>query len=121
MPSAFPTVGDLQSLGLTGPHAVRTLQVLDACYKPQAGLHPSHSAARALEAVELYWQKEASEAPMTFGVEGLCYEPDVARTDSLEYLNTGQTYDLTLLFCSQERRFLVASWGAVIEEREVIT
>ena len=67
--------------------------------------HYSHSASEALE-------KAARDTGLEhFGVEG-SMEPDML------YLNMGDTYAATVLFCGRTRRFTVQSWGDCYEREE---
>jgi hypothetical protein len=72
--------------------------------------HCSHTAS----AVMMEAQKRFSDLG-TFGVEGFCFEPDDMRTGGLSYLNTGDTYELTICFNSDSRRFFLSSWGDIAE------
>ena len=108
-------------VGLTEEHAAQTLQVLDVCYSSYRsdegrGCHISFAGSHALECVGLYWEKECGEAPMTFGVEGWCFDPDVWDTDGLSYLNAGDTYAGTLGFHSGRREFLTGCMGDWVDE-----
>lgn len=66
--------------------------------------HNSHSAAKALELTE---KKFGSSELGTFGVEGF---------DSISYLNSGDTYEITLMFDSDSNRFRIGSIGDIIEK-----
>ncbi len=72
--------------------------------------HCSHPARKALENTE----KRFSDLG-TFGVEGFCFDPDSVSSGGLSYLNTGDSYEITLCFNSDTRRFLVSSWGDIAE------
>ena len=50
----------------------------------------------------------------TFGVEGWC---DDCGRNGISYLNTGETYDLTICFDSNSERFLIASYGDIAEQQ----
>ncbi len=69
--------------------------------------HPSHTAQDVMEDAE----KRFADLG-TFGVEGWC--GDCGR-DGWQYLSDGDTYSLTLLFCSESERFSVGCWGDVAE------
>lgn len=72
--------------------------------------HPSHRAAKALEAAEDYLRRKGENG--TFGVEGDC----AANGDghiTIQYLNTGDSYELTV--CYYQGRFIVAAWGDIAE------
>ena len=48
----------------------------------------------------------------TFGVEGLAeYE--------IEYLNTGETYAETIVYDWDEGKFMLTSWGDVVEQKDM--
>ena len=67
--------------------------------------HPSHAADIAL-------QYAADKAGLPhFGVEGMC-ELNGDPCD-LQHINMGDTYDLTV--CFYGGRFLVSSWGDIVE------
>ena len=70
--------------------------------------HASHAAAEALRRTEEYFALD------TFGVEGLCAP---AGQEGFSYLNTGETYDLTLGAYTDyhDARFVLTSWGDVAE------
>ena len=72
--------------------------------------HSSHAAARAMEMTE-------KKFPLlsTFGVEGWC---DDCGREGVSYLNTGDTYDLTICFHSGSERFFISSWGDAFEAWE---
>ena len=68
--------------------------------------HSSHAACEALRrAGDKY-------ALFHFGVEGFC---DPCGREGISYLNMGDTYDLTVCFDSRTNRFLIASWGSIVE------
>lgn len=73
--------------------------------------HPSHRAARALEAAETYLRSKGENG--TFGVEGDCEQNGEGHI-TIQYLNTGDTYELTV--CYYKGRFIIASWGAIAEQ-----
>lgn len=50
----------------------------------------------------------------TFGTEGFCND---VGTKGITYLNTGDSYEPTILFDSDKERFFVASWGDIVENR----
>jgi hypothetical protein len=70
--------------------------------------HASHAAAEALR------RAEEHVGLGTFGVEGFC---DSAGSQGFSYLNTGETYDLTLGVYTTyaTARFVLTSWGDVAE------
>ena len=69
--------------------------------------HPSHTAADVMQDAEKRFPDLG-----TFGVEGWC--DDYGR-DGWQYLNAGDTYSLTVLFCSESERFSVGCWGDIVE------
>jgi hypothetical protein len=71
--------------------------------------HCSHAAARALEDTERQFPDLG-----TFGVEGFCWSTQ----SGVSYLNTGDTYGLTILFRSDSERFWVGTWGDFVERNE---
>lgn len=77
-----------------------------------ANCHPSHAANRALLFAE---QKIGSALLGTFGVEGFGLEEFGFYNESLSYLNTGDSYDLTVCFDSRNCRFSIGSWGDFVE------
>lgn len=70
--------------------------------------HKSHCAAKALS---LTGQK----FPGYFGTEGIDLEPYGYYNHCLSYLNSGDTYDITVLFDSRKERFFISSWGNIVE------
>lgn len=70
--------------------------------------HASHTAAEALRLAEEQFSLD------TFGVEGFCAP---AGQEGFSYLNTGETYDLTLGAYTEyhDARFVLTSWGDVAE------
>lgn len=71
--------------------------------------HPSHAAARALEDTAKHYPDLGAG---TLGTEGWS---DECGRNGITYLNTGDTYDLTLCFDSRSERFLISSWGDLAE------
>lgn len=69
-----------------------------------ANAHESHAAYRALESVEPWLTERGFQS---FGVEGFSEHGGVT------YLNTGDGYDLTLLWTNG--RFRVAAWADLVE------
>ena len=49
----------------------------------------------------------------TFGVESILGSSD---SDTIDYLNTGDTYELTVLYYRE--RFTVGNWGDIVERGE---
>jgi hypothetical protein len=86
---------DLNALGDNFPH---TDAYIRACFNP-----PS---------VHVIQMEMADEVVGTYGVE---YIPKGRneRSPAIEYLNTGDTYGLTLLFV--DGRYRVGSWGDLVE------
>ncbi len=70
--------------------------------------HNSHSAAKALELTE---KKFGSTELGTFGIEGFA----TGIREGISYLNTGDLYDLTIIFKSESNRFAIASIGDILE------
>lgn len=70
--------------------------------------HAGHAAAEALR------HAEDQVGLGTFGVEGFC---DPTGAQGFSYLNTGETYDLTLgaYTTYSTARFTLTSWGDVAE------
>ena len=51
-----------------------------------------------------------------FGVEYIASAHDTLRTpDGLDFVNMGDTYDLTLIYDHGKGRFVVSSWGDIVE------
>jgi hypothetical protein len=71
--------------------------------------HCSFAAARALEDTERQFPDLG-----TFGVEGHSW----TTYHGVNYLNTGDTYDATILFRSDSERFWIGSWGDFVEHNE---
>lgn len=69
--------------------------------------HPSHTADDVMREAE----KRFTDLG-TFGVEGWC---DECGRDGWQYLNTGDSYGITILFSSESERFSVGSWGDIAE------
>lgn len=69
--------------------------------------HPSHTADDVMREAE----KRFTDLG-TFGVEGWC---DDRGSDGWQYLNTGDSYGMTILFCSESERFRVGCWGDIAE------
>lgn len=72
--------------------------------------HCSHPACQALKETETRFEDLG-----TFGIEGFIFDRDNPRGGGLSYLNTGETYELTLCFNSDSARFLISSWGDIAE------
>ena len=72
--------------------------------------HPSHTASDVMQSAEKKWPDLS-----TFGVEGWC---DECGREGVSYLNTGDTYDLTICFHSGYERFFISSWGDAYEAWE---
>jgi len=72
--------------------------------------HPSHTASDVMQDAERKWPDLS-----TFGVEGWC---DECGREGVSYLNTGDTYDLTICFHSGYERFSISSWGDAYEAWE---
>jgi len=70
--------------------------------------HCNFAASKAMERTE-----ERYSDIGTYGVEGMVYAGPF--TYGLSYLNTGETYDLTILFDSRRERFFIGSWGDFVE------
>jgi len=69
--------------------------------------HESHASAKALELTEGRFTDLG-----TFGVEGDCERNGDDHID-IQYLNAGDTYDLTVVF--YRGRFRATSWGDCVE------
>ena len=69
--------------------------------------HPSFTAAEVMRDAE----KRFTDLG-TFGVEGWC---DDAGRHGWEYLNTGDAYEITILFSTKSERFSVGCWGDIAE------
>jgi hypothetical protein len=51
-----------------------------------------------------------------FGVEYIRSSNDTVRTpDGLDYVNMGDTYDLTLVYDHNKGKYVVTSWGDIVE------
>lgn len=72
--------------------------------------HNSHTADEAMRALEKLYPDMG-----TFGVEGWC---DDNGHDGVSYLNTGDIYELTIVFYSRSGRFYLKSWGDAHEAWE---
>ena len=72
--------------------------------------HCSHTAAAVMHAAE----KRFTDIG-TFGVEGWC---DDCGSNGWQYLNTGDTYELTIVFSSKSERFILSSWGDIVERED---
>lgn len=70
-----------------------------------------HCSFDATEAMELTEKRFPDLG--TFGVEGSCFKDSY--TSGLSYLNSGDTYEVTILFRSDRERFWVGSWGDFVE------
>ncbi len=68
--------------------------------------HCSHSAVKAMKRTE-----EKYVDLGTFGTEGFCW----THTAGFNYLNTGETYCLTICFRSDHERFTIDSYGDFVE------
>lgn len=69
--------------------------------------HPSHTAADVMREAEKRFLNLG-----TFGVEGWC---DECGENGWQYLNTGDSYGITILFSSKSGRFRVGCWGDIAE------
>jgi hypothetical protein len=70
--------------------------------------HPSHTASMVLSSTERFFPELK-----THGVEGFAL--DAGGRDGLTYLNTGDTYQRTILFRSKSERMWLGSWGDFVE------
>jgi hypothetical protein len=70
--------------------------------------HPSYTASVALSVTERCFPELK-----THGVEGFAL--DAGGRDGLTYLNTGDSYDTTILFRSRSERMWLGSWGDFVE------
>jgi len=70
--------------------------------------HPSFTASVALSATERCFPELK-----THGVEGFCF--DAGGRDGLTYLNTGDSYGMTILFRSKTERMWLGDWGSFVE------
>jgi len=75
--------------------------------------HCSFAADKAMERAE-----ERFSDLGTFGVEGMVFAGQFS--DGLSYLNTGDSYDLTILFDSRRERFFIGSWGDFVERNPIL-
>jgi len=58
----------------------------------------------------------ASEATGNFGVEYIESDQDTMRSrEGIEYVNTGDTYNTTLIYDYKTGRFYIGSWGGWVE------
>ena len=71
--------------------------------------HCSHNASRAMEATEKIFTDLG-----TFGLEGFC---DSVGKNGVSYLNTGDSYGLTIVFLSDSEKFEISSWGEIAENQ----
>lgn len=76
------------------------------------GHHTSHAAVKALEEADEKFNLGG------FGVEGFTLKEYDDPNESINYINMGDTYDWTLMFDSRTDRFLVGSWGDLVESLE---
>lgn len=54
-----------------------------------------------------------------FGVEYIAHREDSHRgAFGLEYVNTGDTYKTTLIYNLESGRFLISSWGDIVERNQ---
>ena len=79
----------------------------NACY---GYCHPSHTAARVMLDAQHKFEDLCS-----FGIEGWC---DECGKHGINYLNMGDTYELTIMFDSKTERFTVGTWGDTYERWE---
>jgi hypothetical protein len=60
--------------------------------------------------------RSASKMMDGFGVEYIRSSNDTVRTpDGLDYVNMGDTYDLTLVYDHNKGKYVVTSWGDIVE------
>lgn len=71
--------------------------------------HSSHSGAKALELTQ---KKFGSSELGTFGLEGF----STGLSSGISYLNSGDTYEITLMFDSDSNRFRIGSIGDILEK-----
>ena len=71
--------------------------------------HCSHNAVAAMKLTEKRFDLG------TFGIEGFC---DEMGRDGVTYLNTSDTYKITLCFRNNTERFYISSWGDMLETME---
>jgi hypothetical protein len=69
--------------------------------------HPSHLVTELLE--------DASRRLQGFGVESVW---DEEKNIDIQYVNMGDTYNLTVLYDKSQDRFFAAALGGVVEEKE---
>lgn len=67
--------------------------------------HNSHAASKAIELAGEHFD-------LGHGAEGFC---DGYGNYGYTYLNMGDTYDTTILFSSEDERFVVGCYGDIIE------
>jgi len=94
------------SHGKVSEKAVEWCRELYAHKRRYTSCHPSHTAAEVLGEREKRFPDLG-----TFGVEWW----DDCGQDGWQYLNTGDSYELTILFSSKSGRFRVGCWGDIAE------
>ncbi len=70
--------------------------------------HCSHAASEALNQASAHFQFGA-------GADGWC---DECGREGWSYINTGDSYDTTILFSSESERFVISCVGDVLESLE---
>lgn len=50
-----------------------------------------------------------------FGVEAIGTSPDFTSPPPFEYINTGDTYNATIIRDNRKGRFFISTWGDVVE------
>ena len=76
--------------------------------------HKSHCAAKALDLT-------GKKFPGYFGVEGIDLQQFGHYNHCITYLNTGETYENTVLFDSRIENFFISSWGDIVEQLERVS
>ena len=100
------TVKDLEMIGGNGLRGDEDLE----------GLARMLNSARGMRGVEKA-MLEADKVLDTFGVEAV-FEEGEYRYPAMTYLNTGDTYNATLVYDVDEDELYVSTWGDWVEDTE---
>lgn len=83
------------------------------------GRDPKVSARRLKQALAGSWKAAMEEANTLLGGHGVEYLPaeddDFRSAKGVEYVNMGDTYTTTLLYDRTSRRYIIGSWGDLVE------
>lgn len=101
--------------------AARTRTWVTPVRPPTSSMVRAHY--RAMQEAEDYRDvrkvlEDIDDRSQSFGVEGVAPEGGGQRGPSLDYVNTGDTYDATIGYDTGTSSFIITSWGGWVENAE---